>query len=107
MAAASRDASADRAPGGGLRTIHGLRDGDIAALAGLLRGSGWSLERHDGYDGQVTVLLVAAGPAGATPVVSRSRDGLLLHAHGDDTLVQLGCFASVEALVEAVLARAW
>jgi hypothetical protein len=52
----------------------------------------WSVESHEGYDGDLTLLLLPPGGSAAILVVSRTSDGFHLHANRSDEIEKIGTF---------------
>jgi hypothetical protein len=90
-----------------LRSIHGLREADVAALTqavAALDGS-WSVERHEGYDGDLTVLIMPRDESRETFVVSRNADGVSLATNVGDDYRTIGIFASIGDVMQVVRSR--
>ena len=62
----------------------------------------WSMETHEGYDGDLTLLLLSPCDSAAILVVSRTSGGFHLHANQSDEIQKIGTFVSIESLWEAV-----
>jgi hypothetical protein len=79
-----------------LHALHRLRDVQVSLLAQTIAGFAgtWTLERHEGYDGDLTVLLVSARRDDATYVISRSAHGFHLGANLGDEFRPIGVFVS-------------
>jgi len=65
----------------------------------------WSIHDHEGYDGDLTLLLLPPDDAAAILVVSRTSGGFHLHANRSDEILKIGTFASIGEVSDAV--RAW
>ena len=90
-----------------LRALHSLREKHVTVLArtmSQLPGS-WSLERHESYDGDLTLMLMPQQADRANLVVSREADGFHLIANHDDDCRELGCFGALDELVATVRAN--
>jgi hypothetical protein len=90
-----------------VRALHSLREADVDALRQGFAESQepWSLDRHESYDGDLSVMLTPPGDAAATLVVSRDEDGFHLAASRGDEYQSLGSFGSVTSVVSAVSAQ--
>ena len=87
-----------------LRGMHSLTRTHCAYLAKAsveLPGT-WPVETHEGYDGDLTLLLLPTGDDAAALVVSRTAGGFHLHANRGDDIRKVGSFVSIESLWEAV-----
>ena len=88
-----------------LRAFRSLREGHVLELSRITaREQGrWKLERHEGYDGDLTVLITSAEPQAGegcpSLVVHRTQAGFHLAVSRDDDYAKLGCFTSMEELV--------
>jgi hypothetical protein len=60
----------------------------------------WSLDRHEGYDGDLTLVLSSRDSA-ASLVFSRSSAGFHAAIMEADAYRALGCYASLDALIAA------
>ena len=90
-----------------LRALHSLREKHVRTLARtltLLPGT-WSLERHEGCDGDLTLMLMPHQADRANLVVSREADGFHLTANHGDDYRELGCFSALDELVVTVRAN--
>ena len=90
-----------------LRTLHSLREKHVTVLAktmSQLPGT-WSLERHEGCDGDLTLMLMPQQPDRANLVVSREADGFHLIANQEDDCRELGCFGALDELVATLRAN--
>jgi hypothetical protein len=87
-----------------LTAMHSLREAHAAALALAVSAcpGTWTLDRHEGYDGDLTVLLTPADAASPILVVSHAADGFHLSGNRDDACERLGCFGSLDSLLAAV-----
>ncbi len=87
---------------GPLRAMDSLREHHVAALARAFRpwAGSWSLDRHEGYDGDLTLILSSRDGA-ASLVFSRSSAGFHAAIMEGDAYRTLGCFASLAALITA------
>jgi hypothetical protein len=87
---------------GPLRAIDSLREHHVASLARAFSPwlATWSLDRHEGYDGDLTLILSSA--CGAVSLVfSRSAAGFHAAIMEADAYRALGCFPSLDKLVAA------
>lgn len=86
-----------------IRALHGLRETHAAATetALSLLGCGWSVERHDTYDGHLILMLSPADEDARCFVLHGSADGIHLDAMGDE-YEQLGRFDSVASAIQSV-----
>jgi len=91
-----------------LRAMHSLREPHVALLTQTMAGFAgrWTLERHESYDGDLTVLLVPTDPAERAFVISRSAEGFHLSRDHGDEMNSLGVFASFPDLLATLPARA-
>ncbi|HTR17936.1 MAG TPA: hypothetical protein VMI52_13005 [Acetobacteraceae bacterium] len=93
---------------GPIRTLHGLRRADIAALSTGLGGlpGVWSVETHQDYEGDLTVLLVPAGgdEAGPSFVVYRQAGAFRVAVSRWDAYDPLGAVPVVEAVLPLIQA---
>ena len=91
-----------------LRAEYSLRDTDVAAFRqGFAETQdAWLLDRHESYDGDLTVMLTPPGEAEATLVVSRDKDGFHLAASQGDDYQDLGSFESVSSIVSVLATQA-
>lgn len=91
-----------------LRAMHSLREKHVKTLAmALSRLPGtWSLECHEGYDGDLTLMLMPQHQERENLVVSREADGFHLIANQDDDYRQLGCFGAMDELVATMQSSA-
>jgi hypothetical protein len=80
--------------------MHSLTEKHVAALSGLAWA--WSLDRHQGYDGDLTSLLGPPGDTGSGFVISRKATLFHLAATTGDAYRQVGAFASLADLLRAV-----
>ena len=90
-----------------LRALHSLREKHVRILArtmSQLPGT-WCLERHESYDGDLTLMLMPQQPERANLVVSRESDGFHLIANQEDEYRELGCFGAIDELVAGVQAN--
>ena len=90
-----------------LRALHSLRENHVTVLAktmSQLPGT-WSLERHESYDGDLTLMLMPDHQERANLVVSRESDGFHLIANQDDDYCELGRFSAIDELVATVRAN--
>jgi hypothetical protein len=89
-----------------LRAIHSLREKDVAVFGTMMSRwpKTWSMDRHEGYEGYLTVILTPRDGSSANYVVSRTVDGWHLSANHDDDYQTLGCFGSLEELVAVMWA---
>ena len=62
----------------------------------------WSLDRHESYDGDLTIMLTPPGEAEATLVMSRDAGGFHLAASQGDELQDLGVFESISSIVSSL-----
>ncbi len=87
-----------------IRAEHSLRETDVAAFRQGFAESqdAWSLDRHESYDGDLTVMLTPPGEAEATLVVSRDEDGFHLAASQGDDYQDLGSFESVSSIMSVL-----
>jgi hypothetical protein len=82
-----------------LRAMHSLRGKHVAGLAKVMAGlPAWSLECHEGYDGDLTVVLLPQNEGSDALVISRTADGFHLCTSRGDDYRSLGCFGSLEVL---------
>ena len=90
-----------------LRAMHSLREKHVRTLAGALTQLPgiWSLERHEGCDGDLTLMLMPRQADRANLVVSREADGFHLTANQDDDYRDLGCFGALDDLLAMVRAN--
>ena len=65
----------------------------------------WSLERHEGCDGDLTLMLMPQQADRANLVVRREADGYHLTANQDDNYRELGCFGALDELLATVRAN--
>ena len=84
-----------------IRAIHSLRERHVAAIAAAaetLPGD-WSIERHEDYEGGLSVLLIPTGDdeAGETFVIYRDGAGIHLGASRWSVYREVGRFGSIEA----------
>ena len=91
-----------------LRAMHSLREKHVLTLAkALSRLPGtWSLERHEGYDGDLTLMLMPQQQESENLVVSREADGFHLIANQEDDYRSLGCFGAMDELVATMRSSA-
>ena len=90
-----------------LRALHSLREKHVTVLAktmSQLPGT-WSLERHEGCDGDLTLMLMPQQANRANLVVSREADGFHLIANQDDDYRELGRFGAIDELVATLRAN--
>ena len=66
----------------------------------------WSLDRHESYDGDLTVMLTPPGEAEATLVMSRDAGGFHLAVSQGDEFQDLGIFDSISSIVSTLSAPA-
>jgi len=87
-----------------LRLIHSLREADVATLSQALIGNSisWTLDRHEGYDGDLIVLLTQAHGGDADLVISRSAAGFQLGATSGDAYRRIGVFSSLAGLLKCL-----
>jgi hypothetical protein len=94
-----------------LRAPHSLRAADAVVAELLLPclGQGWSVARHEDYDGDLTLVLIPDGDdeagdegAGASFALHRAAAGVHLAATRGDAYEPLGCFASTAAALAHV-----
>ncbi len=90
-----------------LRALHSLREKHVQTLARTLSQLPgiWSLERQEGYDGDLTVMLMPQRPEGESFIISRKADGFHLGASQEDDYRELGCFAGIDELVAVMHAN--
>lgn len=90
-----------------LRALHSLREADIDALRqGFSEDQEeWSFDRHESYDGDLTVIVTPPDEPEAILVVSRDEDGFHLAASRGDEYQNLGSFGSVTSVVSAMSAQ--
>ena len=90
-----------------LRALYSLREKHVRMLAGTLTQlpGTWSLERHEGCDGDFTLMLMPQQADRANLVVSRDEDGFHLTANQDDDYRELGCFSALDELVATMRAN--
>ena len=90
-----------------LRALHSLRETDVDALRqGFAENQEeWSFDRHESYDGDLTVMLTPADEAEPVLVVSRDEEGFHLAASRGDEYQPLGSFGSVTSVVSAMSAQ--
>ena len=90
-----------------LRALHSLREKHVRTLAGTLTQLPgiWSLERHEGCDGDLTLMLMPRQADRANLVVSLEADGFHLTANQDDDYRDLGCFGALDELLAMVQAN--
>ncbi len=91
-----------------LRAMHSLREKHVRTLTeALSRLPGtWSLECHESYDGDLTLMLMPQHQERASLVVSREADGFHLIANQDDDYRKLGCFGAMDELVATMRSSA-
>lgn len=93
-----------------IRALHSLTHTQADAVEALLPRlpGGWSAERHEAYDGHLSLMLVpeAGDEAGLSLVVHRDERGLRLDLTRWDAWERVGCYDALEALLEAVLVTA-
>ena len=93
-----------------IRALHSLTHAQADAVEALLpRLPGpWSAERHEGYDGHLSLVIApeAGDVAGASLVVHRDQHGLRLDATRWDGWQPVGCYDAMAALLAGVLAAA-
>lgn len=96
----------DPATSSPLRAVHSLREAHVRSLANdLSRLPGtWTLDRHESYDGDLTVM-VTLHQGRENLVVSHQRDGFHLGANREDSYRELGRFSTMDALVMAIGSR--
>jgi hypothetical protein len=90
-----------------LRALYSLREADVDALRqGFSENQeAWSFDRHESYDGDLTVMLTPPDEAEPTLVVSRDEGGFHLAANRGDDYQDLGSFGSVTSVVSAMSAQ--
>ncbi len=90
-----------------LRALHSLREKHVTVLARTMSQlpGRWSLERHESYDGDLTLMLMPQQADPTNLVVSREADGFHLIANQDDDYRELGCFSAIDELVTTVQAN--
>ena len=90
-----------------LRAIHSLREAHVTQLCRMLPGfsSRWSLDRHEGCDGDLTVILMPNGADDVGFALSRSSIGYNLAMTMGDVYQMLGTFGSLSDVARAVRAR--
>lgn len=91
-----------------IRALHSLTHAQadaVEALLPLLPGA-WSAERHEGYDGHLSLMIApeAGDAAAASLVVHRDEHGLRLDATRWDGWERVGRYDRLEALLDAILA---
>jgi hypothetical protein len=105
----TRSADIILSPGvpGRVRAIHSLLERHVSVLACELLPlqSTWSLVRHEGYDGNLTVLIASDGDVEPSLVFSRSAAGFHLGVLHADNYQEVGCYSTIEALVAAARGR--
>jgi hypothetical protein len=84
-----------------LRAMYSLHEKHVAVLTAALTRlpETWSLERHEGYDGDLTLLLMPQHEETEKLFVNRSADGFHLIANHEDEFRELGCFDAMDDLV--------
>ena len=89
-----------------LRALYSLREQHVTVLARTLSQlpGNWSLERHESYDGDLTLMLMPQHQGRANLVVNRGSDGFHLIANQDDDYLELGRFGAIDELVAGVQA---
>ena len=87
-----------------LRAMHSLREKHVKVLAVALSQlpETWSMERHEGYDGDLTLMLMSQHQERENLVVSHQADGFHLMANQEDHCWKLGCFGALDELVATV-----
>ena len=87
-----------------IRGEYSLRETDVAAFQqGFAENqAAWSLDCHESYDGDLTVMLTPPGEAEATLVMSRDAGGFHLAASQGDEFQDLGIFKSISSIVSTL-----
>ena len=90
-----------------LRAFDSITQRHLAQLAGLLRPTQNTLflEGHLDYKGYLSILITARDPNRPTLVISGTRRDFQLSEAREDSLAQLGTFASIEALAKKIAQR--
>ena len=94
----------DRSAASPLRALHSLTETQVARLEGALArlpGS-WSLDRHEGYDGHLTLLVTAAGDDSTSFSLHRTGQELHLSLWQGDEPTRSGTFLSVEEVARVI-----
>ncbi len=90
-----------------VRALHSLTERHVTALSEALPhlAGQWVLDRHEGYDGDLTLLLSSPDAPAAHFVISRKASLFHLAATTGDEYRQIGDFAQLSELVPCVQAR--
>jgi hypothetical protein len=90
-----------------IRALYSLRPGHLGVLSHLVSRipGAWSLDRHEGCDGDLTVIVSAQDPNSAIFVISRTKEGFHLGLNEQDEYEKLGSFSSLDELVSEIEAR--
>ncbi len=90
-----------------IRALHSLTAAQAEALEAVVRRlpGRWSAERHEGYDGHLSVLIAPEGgdEAGPSLVAHRDAGGLRLDTTRWDGWEAVGRFDTLPSLLEALL----
>jgi hypothetical protein len=101
-----RNERPDSGAAGPLRSLHGLRRTDIAALSAVLGAlpGVWSVETHQDYEGDLTALLVPAGgdEVGPSFVIYRRAEGFHVAVSRWDDYAPLGMVPGLEAVLPLI-----
>ncbi len=91
-----------------LRSMHSLREKHVKVLVNVLSQLPdiWSLERHEGYDGDLSLMLTSEHQEDDNFFVGRRASGFHLIANRDDDCRELGCFDTVDELVATMWSSA-
>ena len=86
-----------------VRSLHSLRDSDVRIIEAMLAATSgkWSLERHDDYDGDLSVLLSPECGGGARPsfFLHRTAAGIHLVDASLDGYRPLGTYKALSAAI--------
>ena len=92
-----------------IRALHSLTESEVVSLSLGLRDlpGAWSVEQHEGYDGDLLVLLVQdwAADEALSFALHRSAAGLHLSAQHGDEHIGLGTFAALHEVMGVIRAR--
>ena len=83
--------------------MRSVRDGHAASVEALVaRHPGWSTKRHDGYDGDLLLMVTPVLGASSSLVLSHDLVGFELGIIRVDEYEKLGCFDKLDQMMVAL-----
>lgn len=87
-----------------IRAFRSITPAQANVVAQALASSGpWTVERHDDYDGYLTIVVSPVAPDAATFAISGTVNDIALSEMHDDELQPRGRFNTIDAALTALI----